>query len=358
MNGQRKVRTGVAVAVCAILLAGCSGGGGDDGGSGQHAASSDEPVQVNDGASALQQQYEKVVDSVLPSVVKISTDGGEGSGVVYDKKGNIVTNAHVVAGANKIQVTTASGGKPLSAEFVGDFPADDLAVVHVKGGSLRPASFGDSSKVQVGQIVLAMGNPLGLAGSVTNGIVSALNRTVSTKEEGAFPGSTVADAIQASAPINPGNSGGALVTLQGQVIGIPTAAARDPQMGAPAAGIGFAAPSNTVKRVTPQLIAHGKVTDSGRAALGLEARTIVDPASGQPAGVGVVKVEQGSGAAKAGLKPGDLILAINGTATTDEATLAELLTQFKPGDNVKVKVRHENGNTEEVNVKLGALSSG
>ena len=360
MNGQRKVKAGVAAAACAVLVAGCTGGsGGGKADAASSPASSAAPVKVGDAAQTLQRQYEKVVDSVLRSVVKISTGSGEGSGVVYDTKGDIVTNAHVVAGAHKIQVTTASGGRPLDADLVGSFAADDLAVVRVHdGGSLHPASFADSSKAQVGQIVFAMGNPLGLAGSVTNGIVSALNRTVSTKQEGAFPGSTIADAIQTSAPINPGNSGGALVTLQGQVIGVPTAAATDPQMGGPAVGIGFATPSNTVKRVVPQLIQHGKVTRSGRAALGVVVRTIIDPTTGQSTGVGVVRVENGGGAAKAGIKAGDLILAVNGTATPDQSTLSDVLARFKPGDTVKVKIRHENGQTEQVNVKLGELSGG
>jgi putative serine protease PepD len=163
---------------------------------------------------------------------------------------------------------------------VGAFQADDLAVLKVNGGNLKPAAWGDSSKAEVGQIVLAMGNPLGLAGSVTNGIVSALHRTVSTKGEGAFQGSTIADAIQTSAAINPGNSGGALVTLNGQVIGIPTAAASDPSVGGQAAGIGFATPSNTVKMIVPQLIKSGKVSNSGRAVRRARVKQNRDPFGG------------------------------------------------------------------------------
>ncbi|TDD38002.1 PDZ domain-containing protein [Actinomadura sp. KC06] len=354
MERKAKVKACAAVvAAGALALAGCSG----DEGAGTTAAQTSAPVSAGSAAD-LQQQYEKVVDAVLPSVVKIQTDKGEGSGVVFDGQGNIVTNAHVVAGANKIQVTAASGGSPLDAEPVGAFAADDLAVVKVSGGSLRPASWGESGKAEVGQIVLAMGNPLGLAGSVTNGIVSALHRTVSTKGEGDFQGSTIADAIQTSAAINPGNSGGALVTLNGQVIGVPTAAASDPSIGAPTAGIGFATPSDTVKRIVPQLIRSGKVSDSGRAALGVTVRTIVDPQSGQRSAVAVVEVQRGAGAAKAGIEPGDLILSVNGTATPDQTALSSVLATLEPGGVANVEIQKPDGTKKRVQVTLGELPGG
>ena len=220
---------------------------------------------------------------MLPSVVEISTSGGSGSGVVYDSKGNIVTNAHVVGAAATVQVSPASGGKALAAKVLGVFAPDDLAVIRVQSGaagSLHPASFGRSSLVRVGEIVLAMGNPLGLTGTVTDGIVSATGRTVS---EGQGSSAVLISAIQTSAAINPGNSGGALADLSGQVIGIPTLAASDPQLGGAAAGIGFAIPSDTVTSIAGQLIAAGKVSSSGRASLGVSAQTVAD-ASGQPAG--------------------------------------------------------------------------
>lgn len=353
MVGNAKVRACAAAAAGMLALAGCTGGGNE---AGSTAAQTSAPVQ---GASSeLQQQFEKVVDAVLPSVVKIQTDQGEGSGVVFDDQGHVVTNAHVVAGANRIQVTAASGGSPLNADLVGAFAADDLAVVKVSGGSLKPASWGDSGKAEVGQIVLAMGNPLGLAGSVTNGIVSALHRTVSTKGEGDFQGSTIADAIQTSAAINPGNSGGALVTLSGQVIGIPTAAASDPSIGGPAAGIGFATPSNTVKRIVPQLIRTGQVSDSGRAALGVVVRTIVDPGSGRRTAVAVVEVQQGGGAAKAGIEPGDLILSVNGTPTPDQTALSSVLANLRPGGTATVEIQRPDGSKKQVKVTLGELPGG
>jgi 3-hydroxyisobutyrate dehydrogenase-like beta-hydroxyacid dehydrogenase len=152
---------------------------------------------------------------------------------------------------------------------VGTFPPDDLAVIHVEGGRLPAATLGDSSMLHVGDIVLALGNPLGLQSSVTNGIVSALGRTVSESSGVALP-----DLIQTSAPINPGNSGGALVDLSGQVVGIPTLAAIDPENQQQASGIGFAIPSNTVKEIAGQLISDGRVVQSGRAYLGLQLTTL------------------------------------------------------------------------------------
>ncbi|MGI5168576.1 S1C family serine protease [Spirillospora sp. CA-253888] len=356
-NNGRRAAAGAAVLAGALLLSGCGSGGDSSSPSKPASPAGSTPVPVEGAAGQLEAQYEQVVTDVLPSVVQIETDSGEGSGVVYDGQGNIVTNAHVVAGARRIEVTAASGGRPLKAELVGSFAADDLAVVRVSGGSLKPARFGDSGKAKVGQIVLAMGNPLGLSGSVSNGIVSALNRTVSTKREGAFPGATIGNALQTSAAINPGNSGGALVTLNGEVIGIPTAAASDPQMGGAAVGIGFATPSNTVKQIAPQLIRSGKVANSGRAALGVTVRTLIDPQSLQQTAVGVVEVTPNGPADKAGIKADELILSVNGTATPNQTALSEVLVKLKPGDVAKVEVQGADGAKRTVDVTLGQLPS-
>jgi putative serine protease PepD len=257
---------------------------GSTGGSSPSSGASPSPAAAPSGAaSSLEQQYEQVVSRVLPSVVQISTSQGSGSGVAYDTQGDIITNAHVVGAATTVQVSLASGGRPLAARVIGVFAPDDLAVIRVQtgAGSLHPASFGRSASARVGEIVLAMGNPLGLTGTVTEGIVSATGRTVA---EGQGSSAVLISAIQTSAAINPGNSGGALVNLAGQVIGIPTLAAADPQLGGAAAGIGFAIPSDTITSIAGQLIAAGKVTTSGRASLGITAQTVAD-ASGQPAGV-------------------------------------------------------------------------
>ncbi|GAA2641957.1 S1C family serine protease [Nonomuraea recticatena] len=307
---------------------------------------------------ALEAEYEKVIQEVLPSIVQINTKVGLGSGIVYDSAGHIVTNAHVVGEATEMEVTLATGGTARPARLVASFPAGDLAVIKVSDlNGLAPARFGDSAKLRVGQIVLAMGNPLGLSGSVTNGIVSALGRTVSEPQGGGSPGATIANAIQTSAAINPGNSGGALVDLSGQVIGIPTLAATDPQLGGGAApGIGFAIPSNTATDIAAQIIKDGKVTNSRRAALGIVGRTVIGP-EGSPVGVGVVGVSRDGGAAQAGIAAGDVIVSVNGTDTPTMSALSEILAAQKPGGQAKVEVVKPDGSTGTVTVTLGELDS-
>ena len=348
-GGRRLAGVAVAAAMLATVAA-CSSPGSSGGG----ASPSATPVPVNPGGPVqLQSQYEQVVRTVLPSVVQITTSQGLGSGIVFDRSGDVVTNAHVVGSATTVHVRAASSSKQLSARVLGVFAPDDLAVIRVDSGaaSLRPATFGRTSAVRVGEIVLAMGNPLGLTGTVTDGIVSATGRTVS---EGQGGSAVLISAIQTSAPINPGNSGGALVDLSGRVIGIPTLAASDPQLGGAAVGIGFAIPSDTVTRIAPQLIASGKVTNSGRAALGISAETVAD-ASGQPAGVGVVRVLPGGGAAKAGIKAGDVIVAVNGQPTDSVDALTSILATRKPGQTVQVRYTRD-GTSHTVTVTLGNLS--
>ncbi|MFG2073901.1 S1C family serine protease [Nonomuraea maritima] len=294
-------------------------------------------------AQPLEAAYERVISQVLPSIVQITTPVGLGSGIVYDTKGHIVTNAHVVGQAKEMTVTLATGGPPRKAKLVKAFPAGDLAVIKVDDANrLRPATFADSSKLRVGQIVLAMGNPLGFSGSVTNGIVSALGRTVSEPQNPDSPGATIAGAIQTSAAINPGNSGGALVDLSGHVIGIPTLAATDPDLGGGAApGIGFAIPSNTATDIAQQIVTQGRVTNTHRAALGIRGSTVIS-AQGQPSGVGVISVQQKTGAAQAGIRPGDIIVSIDGKDTLTMADLAENISTHKPGDRVSVGLIRDN----------------
>jgi S1-C subfamily serine protease len=242
-------------------------------------------------------------------------------------------------------------GQSLSATLVGAYPPDDLAVIRVKGArNLSPASFGNSAALQVGDIVFAVGNPLGLASSVTEGIVSYNGRTVSEGNGVELPST-----IQTSAPINPGNSGGALVDLAGDVVGIPTLAAVDQQEGGAAPGIGFAIPTNTVKGIAAQLIASGHVTVSGRAALGISGSDAVD-AFGNPAGVIVSKVMPGSGAAKAGIQAGDVITAVNGRTVSSLADLQDILASLSPGATVKVSLLTQDGTQRTVTVVLGQLT--
>ncbi len=248
----------------------------------------------------------------------------------------------MVNGSTSFTVTTASG-KQLAAKLVGEFPADDLAVIEVRGAKLRPASFADSSKLEVGDIAIAIGNPLGLASSVTQGIVSGLNR-----QEPEGNGVTLRNTIQTSAAINPGNSGGALVDISGRVIGIPTLAATDPELGSTASGIGFAIPSNVVTDIAGQIVAHGHVVNSHRAYLGV---TIGDTGTG----VYVNGVSAGGPAAKAGLQVGDVIVAADGRATLTSDALGTVLAGLKPGQTIKLTVQRQSGARVAIGLKLGEL---
>jgi S1-C subfamily serine protease len=293
-------------------------------------------------ATSLQNAYSSVYKKVSPSVVQIETSDGLGSGVVFDTAGDIVTNAHVVGTAKTFTVTTSSG-KRLTGKLVGVFAPDDLAVIKVNGGGLAPAAFTNSDKLRIGDIAMAIGNPLGLSSSFTEGIVSALNRS---EPEG--NGVVLPSAIQTSAPINPGNSGGALTDIGGSVIGIPTLAAADPQLGGAAAGIGFAIPSNVVVNIATQLVKTGKVTSSNRAYLGIE---IADTA--EATGVTVTKVLPGTAAAKAGIAAGDRITSLNGTKTPTSSDLSTALAGLKPGQTVKVVVVHQSGTPATLSLTLG-----
>ena len=348
---------GAAAAALAVLAAcvGCTSSGSTTAAT-TPAGAATTPAAAAAGGVPLQQDYVSTIRRVLPSVVEIKTASGLGSGVVYDTAGHIVTNAHVVGTATSFQVVLAGSASPLPARLTGSYPPDDLAVIQVTGAAhLVPARFADSSTLQVGDIVLAMGNPLGLASSVTDGIISAVGRTVSEPQEAGSPGATLPDVIQTSAAINPGNSGGALADLADQVVGIPTLAATDQQLGGGAApGIGFAIPSNIVTDVAGQIIKTGHVTSSHRAALGVRVQTVTGP-DGQPSGVAIAAVSPGGPAAKAGLQPGDVITAVNGTATPDTEALAAVLAGLQPGQQVPLSVTKADGSTATVTVTMGQL---
>jgi acetyl esterase/lipase/S1-C subfamily serine protease len=256
--GRGRALIGTALAVG--LLAGCGAASRPSPGP---AAAGAAGTPVSAGVETLQQTFVRVIQQVLPSVVEIRTEAGLGSGVVLDRDGDIVTNAHVVAGASSFQVLPASAA-PVPAVLVGSCPADDLAVIRVSADAgLRPAAFGDPASVAVGDIVLAIGSPLGLGGSVTEGIVSATGRSITEPASAGAPAVVLADAIQTSAAINPGNSGGSLVGIDGQVIGIPTLAAVNRGAGGAAPGIGFAIPASLAVSVGRQLASAGAAAPSG-----------------------------------------------------------------------------------------------
>jgi S1-C subfamily serine protease len=290
----------------------------------------------------VQQSFVSVVNRVSPDVVQISTPQGLGSGVVYDGSGDVVTNAHVVAPGGPFRVTD-SRGHSYPATLVGSFAADDLAVVRAQGAPLHSATFGGSNSLRVGDIVLAIGNPLGLRSSVTEGIVSALGRVVDEPNGVVLP-----NVIQTSAAINPGNSGGALVDLQGDVVGIPTLAATDPELGGSAApGIGFAIPSSLVTDIAGQIVKRGRVVVTHRAFLGVKLAT------GLVSGAVVVSVQAGGPAARAGIVPGDVITSIAGQPITSPADVAQALATLRPGQTATVGITKPNGATTTVKVTLG-----
>jgi putative serine protease PepD len=332
-------------ALLIVLLTGCGGGGGRSPApvAATTPAGEAPATRARDGLTSLERRFVDVVARVSPAVVQIESGDGLGSGVVFDARGDVVTNHHVVGSNREFTVTLASGHQE-TATLVGGYAQEDLAVIRLAGERPAPAAFADSAKLAVGQIAFAIGNPLGLRSSVTQGIVSSLGRTV---PEG--NGAVISSAIQTSAPINPGNSGGALVDLDARVIGIPTLAALDPELGGGAApGIGFAIPSNTVKRIAGQLIQTGRVERSGRAYLGVRVATTV---AGRGAIVtGVVK---DGPAARAGIRPGELIVAVDGRPTPTSDALATVLAQLRPGTRVAVELVAPGGAKRTVMVTLG-----
>jgi S1-C subfamily serine protease len=339
-----------ALACLAVLVTGCTGSGP----SGEKESTTRRAAAVPMQTSDLESDYQRVIRDVLPSVVQIQARSDLGSGVVYDGRGHIVTNAHVVGDEERFRVTTANSEDVLTATLVSSYPEQDLAVIRLDRApdGLKAASFGDSANVEVGQIVLAMGSPLGLSSSVTQGIVSATGRTVTESRGNGGTGATIANMVQTSAAINPGNSGGALVNLDGRVIGIPTLAAIDPGLGENAApGIGFAIPASTVKTIADQIVRDGRVTDSGRAALGITGRTVVGE-DYRPAGVAVVEVRSGGAADRAGIEAGDVITGLGDAEITTITSLAEALAAERPGQRTRVTFTR-NGDERTVEVTLG-----
>jgi putative serine protease PepD len=295
----------------------------------------------------------KVAQDVLPSVVSIqftSTAGsGEGSGVILSSDGKILTNNHVVeAAANGGSLTvTFNDGTTASASIIGRDPSTDLAVIQAKGVSgLKPATLGSSADLQVGQSVVAIGSPLGLSGTVTEGIVSALNRPVLPSGENGSTGA-VLNAIQTDAAVNPGNSGGALVNLAGQVVGINSAIA---SLGASSGGqsgsigLGFAIPIDQAKQIADQIMNGGTVQ---HARLGVT----VEDATGSILGAQLGTVESGSAAAKAGLQSGDVITAVGNERIDGADALVAAIRSRAPGDQVTLTYVR-NGQTATTTVTL------
>jgi S1-C subfamily serine protease len=280
----------------------------------------------------------QVVDAVGPAVVNIGVgratrrgeQNGAGSGVVIAPDGYILTNSHVVHGATRLTIAFTDGSTR-AASVVGTDPPTDLAVIRTFDSGLAYAKLGDSSGVRVGQLVIAMGNPLGFESSVSTGVVSARGRAMRSQD-----GRLIENIIQHTAPLNPGNSGGPLLNSHGAVIGINTAII------AMAQGIGFAVPANTADLVLSQIIQHGRVR---RGFLGISARTRpldrrLVRALALPAdqAVEVMKIEADGPANRAGLRSGDVIVAMNEQPVRSVDDLHRLLTEWRPGEPVRVSM--------------------
>lgn len=318
-------------------------------------------ISISSSTASLQQSVESVAKAVEPSVVKITSTGGQGEGVgsgdILTSSGYIVTNDHVVAGFTNFTVTL-SNGKSYTATVVGQDPQDDLAVIKINATGLRPIAIANSSKATVGEFAVAVGNPLALQESATLGTVSAVNGSASEAPSG--PAGELTGLIQTTAPIAPGNSGGALVNLQGQMIGIPTLEETNPDTGK-ASGIGYAISSNRAEYVAQQLIQHGTLTSSGQGFLGIQAQDVTP----QVAAADGLSVQSGalvtgfandvagqSPAQQAGLQVGDVITAVNGQAVSSNSDLASALLSQAPGTSVSLTVAR-GSSTSTVKVTLG-----
>ena len=287
-----------------------------------------------EGGLSLQQIYQNTIDSVVSIVCTLNSGStASGTGVVLSSDGYILTNCHVVDGAKQVDVLF-SNEQTLPATLVGSDTVSDLAVLHVQAADLSAAQFGDSSALRVGDMVAAIGDPLGveLRGTMTNGIVSAINRDLT------LSGRTMT-LIQTNAALNSGNSGGPLLNCYGQVIGINTMKIGDYMNSSSVEGLGFAIPSTTVKEVVEQLLRQGYV--SGRPSFGFEGEAISifhQVYSHLPKGIYITKILPGSYAEAKGLSVGDIILAIDNVRITDMDTLTNVLYSHQPGDVANVIV--------------------
>ncbi|KRQ86758.1 Serine protease Do-like HtrA [Caloramator mitchellensis] len=305
----------------------------------------------------------KIVKKVAPSIVGIrmnitipnrinqvmSQSKAEGSGIIYDKNGYIMTNYHVVEYADPknsySKYTTLEvflpDGRQTKAKFIGGDRKNDLAVIKIELDNLPVAELGDSSTLEVGETAVAIGNPLGMefAGSVTSGIISAINRKVQVDDR-------TLNLIQTDAAINPGNSGGALVNSQGQVIGINTVKISSTGL----EGLGFAIPINDAKPIVDQLMMFGYV--KGRPFIGISGREITETISqiyNIPQGIYIMAVTSGSGAYKAGIRQGDIILKIAGVEVKTLSDIENIKSKYKAGDTVDVLL-YRNG--KQMTVKM------
>ncbi|HEX2153057.1 MAG TPA: trypsin-like peptidase domain-containing protein [Acidimicrobiia bacterium] len=297
----------------------------------------EQPEAPAEGSSGAEEPVAAVAEALLPSVVQIQTPTGEGSGVIYDSEGLILTAAHVVAG-NDAVIVRLSDGSQFEGTVLGGDPATDIAVVEVEGGDLPAAPLAVDGDLQVGQLAVAIGSPFGLDSTVTSGVVSAVNQTVGR-------GGNFQSLIQTDAAINPGNSGGPLVNRDGEVIGINVSIF---STSGGNVGVGFAVPIDVASDLADSVVAGEPIE---RAILGI---TGTNTESGT-AGALVTGVVEGSGAAEAGIQVGDAILSVEGVEVQGIGDLVAQLGTYDPGDTVTLEIIR-GGETMEIEATLGSQS--
>ena len=397
---QQGRRWGTGVLVGGMLVAGLLGGGVAAGSAGllspqatgPSSTAQSAPIIVNnqDSVNAVTAAAAKAAPSVVTIGVTSGNSSGTGSGVVIDDKGHILTNTHVVTldgqAANPSIEVRASNGAVYKAKLVGTDPLSDLAVVKVDGAQLPAAAFGDSSRLNVGDIAVAIGAPLGLDNTVTDGIISTLNRTISVASSAAPDGgddsqdngkddfqfappgqgqqprggqnSVSINVIQTDAAINPGNSGGALVDSKGQLIGINVAIASagsgDASGSAGNIGVGFSIPANYAHRIAEEIIANGKATH-GQLGVSVRPHAANGSSSSFSSGAQVEQVTGGQAADKAGIRAGDIITGFAGRHIGDASELTAAVREQAAGSTAKVTLER-NGQPMELDVTLGSAS--
>jgi putative serine protease PepD len=349
---QPRRQRGMAGIVTAAVLAGVIGGGlgfggayaliGNNGGSSPTLTSQGQSAgAVNAAPGTVAAAAQKASPSTVDIQLRVQGGTAEGSGVILTADGNVLTNNHVVEGAQGPITVTLNDGSEHQATVVGTSPSYDLAVIKLQNVSnLTPATLGQSSQLQVGQPVVAIGSPQGLTGTVTTGIVSAFNRTVATQSESGGP-AVVYNGLQTDAPINHGNSGGPLVNLDGQVVGINSAIAGDNST-----GLGFAIPVDQAKRVAEEIMKTGTAT---KPLLGVQGSTQDNSTDGAKLAV----VQPGSPAANAGLATGDVVTKVGDAKVDDFADLVARIGSYAPGAQVPLTVSGSGGD-KTVTVTLGS----
>jgi putative serine protease PepD len=339
------------LAVGAVVLALLAGTAGGLIGSVVRSGSSEPAASSPNAATTVAAcDVSTVAATVFPSLVTIEVRGtsgvsGSGSGSVLDKQGNILTNDHVIeaaAGGGAITVDFARGAARVRADIVGRDPATDLAVIRARGGagSFQPISLGDSAALNVGQPVVAAGSPLGLDGTITSGIVSALGRYIDVGE-GNQP-ATLVNAVQTDAAVNPGNSGGPLTDCAGRQIGVNTAGAQLPDAEGGSIGLNFAIPISFAHSVAQELIRSGRATHPGIGVLSVTVTDEIAAATGLPRGALLEQVLPKLGAAQAGLRAGDVITQVGDESVNSVDQLLVAIREYAAGDRIRVTFNRGN----------------